>query len=58
MIYNLLSYVIYLFCYRDFNLADIDQFSENVTNSGQPPRTVAFILQMEKKLDDLKSSAS
>ena len=32
MIYNLLSYVIYLFRYRNFNLADIDQFSENVTN--------------------------
>ena len=24
----------YLFRYRDFNLTDIDQFSENVTNGG------------------------
>ena len=42
MIYNLLNYVIYLFSYRDFNLADIDQFSENVTNGGQRPRTCAY----------------
>ena len=39
MIYNLLSYVIYLFHCRDFNLADIFQFSENVTNGGQRPQT-------------------
>ena len=37
MIYNLLSYVKYLFRYRDFNLADIDQFSKNVTNGRQRP---------------------
>ena len=42
MIYNLLSYVMYLFRYCDFNLADIDQFSENVNNGGQQPRTCAY----------------
>ena len=42
MIYNLLSYVIYLFRYRDFNFADIDQFLENVTIGGQRPRTCAY----------------
>ena len=42
MIYNLFSYAIYLFRYRDFNLADIDQFSENVTNGGQRPLTYAY----------------
>ena len=40
MIYNFLSYIIYLFRYRDFNLADIDEFSENVTNGVQRPRTM------------------
>ena len=33
MIYDLLSYIIYLFRYRDFNLAVIDQFFENVTSN-------------------------
>ena len=42
MIYNLLSYVIYLFRYPDFNLADIDKFSENVTNGEQRPQTYAY----------------
>ena len=42
MIYNLLSYVIYLFRYHDFNLAGIDEFSENVTNGGQRPRACAY----------------
>ena len=37
--YYLLSYIIYLFHYGDFNLADIDQFSENVTNGGQRLQT-------------------
>ena len=32
MIYYLLSYVINLLCYRDFNRADIDHFSEIVTS--------------------------
>ena len=42
MIYDLLSYVVYLLRYHDFNLADIDQFSENVTNGGQRPQTDAY----------------
>ena len=42
MIYNLLSYVIHLFRYHNFNLADIDQFSENDTYDGQGPRAYAF----------------
>ena len=38
MIYSLLSCVILFLCYRDFNLADIDQFSKKLTNGGcRPP---------------------
>ena len=48
MIYNLLSYIIYLFRYRHFNLAHIDQFSENVTNGGQRPRTCAYFKYSQK----------
>ena len=49
MIYNLLSYVIYLFRYRNFNLADIDQFSENVTNVNSDLEHVPT-LNIHKKL--------
>ena len=43
MIYNLWSYIIYLFRFRNFNLADIDQLSENVTNGRQRPQTYAYL---------------
>ena len=48
MIYNLLSYVIYLFHYCDFNFADIDQFSENVTNGAQRPQPCAYFKYSKK----------
>ena len=38
----------YLFRYRDFNLTDIDQFSENVTNGGQRSQTYAYFKYSEK----------
>ena len=50
MICNLLSYVTYLFRYRNLNFADIDQFSENVTYGGQRPQTCAYFKYIHKKL--------
>ena len=42
MIFYLLSYVVHLLPYRDFSLADIDQFSANAINGGHRPQSDAY----------------